>query len=83
MDNSFEIEVLYNNKPLVFPAQLVASSFNYRIIVDIHGVGVSFEPDEERKFRAVVNYDQLDERNMPAKSLLEEIANSLISMFKD
>jgi hypothetical protein len=54
MDDGFEIPVTWKGKDLSFPAQLQQFGFSHRIVVDIDGVELRLEPDEERNYRAVV-----------------------------
>lgn len=54
MDDGFEIPVNYKGKELSFPAQLQAFGYTHRILVNVNGVDVQLEPDEERNYRAIV-----------------------------
>jgi hypothetical protein len=83
MSDSFQLPVTYKNKELLFPAELISTGYSYKILVNVYDVIVSYEPDEERNFRAILSEDFLQEANNVDKALLEEIANSLISIFKD
>lgn len=83
MSESFEIPVDYKGKEHLFPAELISTGYSYKIIVDVFDTLVSYEPDEERNFRAVIDYENMQKNDLPDKALLEEIANTLISIFKD
>ena len=83
MDNKFEIEISYNSKHYIFPAELVATTYSYKVIVTVNGNNISFEPDEERNYRAILGYDNLVNAETIDKYLLQEIANQLIILFKD
>jgi len=83
MSESFEIPVDYRGKEYLFPAELISTGYSYKIIVDVFDTLVSYEPDEERNFRALIDYENLQKNDLPDKALLEEIANTLISIFKD
>ncbi|MGN6421505.1 MAG: hypothetical protein ACTHMC_28580 [Pseudobacter sp.] len=54
MDDGFEIPVSYKGKDLSFPAQLLAFGYTHRILVNVNGVDMQLEPDEERNYRAIV-----------------------------
>jgi hypothetical protein len=54
MDDGFEIPVTYKGKELSFPAQLQSFGYVHKILVNVNGVDVQLEPDEERNYRAVV-----------------------------
>lgn len=82
MDESFEIPVTFNAKEILFPASLVTSGYTYKIHVDVYGQLVSFERDEERNFRAVINGEEMDKSAKMDKELIKEIANTLESLFK-
>ena len=54
MDDGFEIPVTWKGQEWLFPAQLQHVGYTHRILVDIHGVQVQLEPDEERNYRALI-----------------------------
>ncbi|QNL47846.1 hypothetical protein H8S90_13550 [Olivibacter sp. SDN3] len=54
MNEIFLIEVPYRNSTYTFEARLLSIGYTYKIDVEVAGATVSFEPDEERRFRAVV-----------------------------
>lgn len=83
MSDQFELPVTYKNEELLFPAELISTGYTYKIIVDVSGLPVAFELDEERNFRAVLAYESMEEAHKIDKELMEEIANTLISIFKD
>jgi hypothetical protein len=73
---SFDLPVLYRNTELVFPAELHAYGYSYKIKVFVNGDSFFFERDEERQWRAVTMPDEKEPVNTD-RFLLEEIANSL------
>ena len=75
MTDSFEIPVTYNGQELYFPATLNIFGYTYKIHVEVFGQLISFEPDEERNFRAVMNMENLNGIKKIDKALLEEIAS--------
>lgn len=79
MNTDFYIELQYRNEELKLPAAFISSGYSYKIDVDVDGKLISFEPDEERNFRAVSasgNHDTFD------KALLAAIAEELITLFR-
>ncbi len=53
MTEDFEIDVLIDNAVKKFDAEFRQQGYSYKIAVWVDGDEVIFEPDEERKFRAV------------------------------
>ena len=53
MEEGFELPVIYNGKEIFFPARLLRLGYIYKIEVDINGVLVHFEKDDERNWRAL------------------------------
>ena len=82
MSDTFEIPVIYKGQEHLFPASLVAVGYTYKIQVNVFGNLISFEPDEERNFRAVINFDELHYADKIDKELLQEIARSLEEITK-
>ena len=77
MDENFELQVNYNGKEMLFPANLVRFGYSYRIEVDVNGVLVSFEKDEERNWRALIENDDFGQSNTVSPELLQAIVDSL------
>ena len=82
MDDSFEIPVTYKGREYLFPASLITSGYTYKIRAEVFGKLISFEPDEERNFRAVIGLNDLDDSGKIDKELLSKIVLSLESIFK-
>jgi hypothetical protein len=55
MEDAFELPVMYKGKEILFSARLLKLGYIYKIEVDLEGVLVHFEKDDERNWRAVVN----------------------------
>jgi len=60
MDESFELPINYNGQDLLFPARLIPFGYTYKIEVDINGTIVSFERDEEKNWRAIIDMANID-----------------------
>lgn len=82
MDEAFDLPVLYNNRQINFPAQLLAYGYSYKIEVDIAGTKVYFEPDEERNWRALVAYEEAGTNATISGDLLEAIAATIGDIVK-
>jgi len=82
MDETFEIPVSHQNNELSFPARLLAYGYSYKIEVTINGTNVMFEPDEERKWRALISYEDLASNKAFTVDLLQAIASSLDEILK-
>jgi hypothetical protein len=77
MDDGFEIPVTYKGKDLSFTARLLTYGYSYKIEVDVNGTKVFFEPDEERNWRALIAYEEIEANKNMSKDLLESIALSI------
>ncbi len=82
MDEGFEIPVTYAGKELSFPAQLLAYGYSYKIEVDVNGTKVFFEPDEERNWRALIAYEEIQANKGLSKELLQTIARAIEEIVK-
>jgi len=72
---TFDITVEYRGELRPFHGRLDSYGFSYRIIVEIDGREVIFEPDEERNLRAVLlNPERSDHR---LKDLVRIIGDEL------
>ena len=55
MEDSFSIDVDFRGREYSFEAILVAVGYTHKFRIVINGVEVTFEPDEERNYRAILN----------------------------
>jgi len=55
MEDSYSIDVDFRGKDYSFEAILVAVGYIHKFRIVINGVEVTFEPDEERNYRAILN----------------------------
>lgn len=70
MDEGFELPVNYMSKELRFPARLIRFGYSYSIQVDVNGIIVSFEKDEERNWRAMAIGDHNSSKEIEPGLLL-------------
>lgn len=82
MEESLEIPVTYKGEELSFPCKIMPSGFVLAFGVEIAGQLVTFEPDEERNYRAVLPATQLTERTKLEPDLLKAIAEVIESIVK-
>ena len=82
MNESFDIPVTFKDKELNFAARLVHTGYAYKFIVDINGVEVFFEKDDEGNYRAIADTTKIEESNKLDINLLQAIATSLEEMLR-
>jgi hypothetical protein len=82
MDEPFELPVTYKNEALLLPARLVQQGFIHRFLVDVQGCEVSFEPDEEGCYRALIEPGTLEEKEKVDIELLKAIAGAIDDVLK-
>jgi hypothetical protein len=74
---SFDLPVNYKGKELLFPANLRAFGYGYKIEVTINGQTILFEPDEERNWRGMVIEVEGNMPQAPDKELLAAVVTSI------
>jgi hypothetical protein len=82
MNDTFEIPVSYKGEELLFEATLVNYGYTYKIQVEVNGIDVFFEPDEEKNFRILVEPSHLEGKNKLDVELLKAIVNTIESVMK-
>ena len=82
MDNDFEVSVTYKKQELNFPATFIPFGYSYKFEVDVNGIAVFFEPDEERSFRAIVDPSTENVHDKINVELIKLIADTLEDLFK-
>jgi len=75
----FEIPVTVNGTEHSFRAKLVPSGYVHKILVDVYGEQIYFEPDEEGAYRAVTDISAFDKNKNVSLELLREIAFTIQS----
>ncbi|WP_345951056.1 MULTISPECIES: hypothetical protein [unclassified Mucilaginibacter] len=75
MDERFLLEVIYNGEVLKYDAEFRNYGYVQKVAVDLDGLIVFFEPDEEGSYRALINPEQLSDKNNKLEiGLLQAIA---------
>lgn len=77
MDNEFELPVQFNGKELIFPAKLLNYGFTIKLEIEIEDTKVLFEPDEERNWRALISFEDLQANKKLNATLLKAIAAAI------
>jgi hypothetical protein len=73
---TFNLPVEYKGNEYEFETSLQRYGYISRFHVDVNGKEIIFEPDEEKKIRAIVPYGELN-TSAPDMELLKAIANTL------
>ena len=82
MDYDLEVPVTYKNQELIFYAKFIQFGYPYKFEVDVNGIIVFFEPDEERNFKAILD-PSIDQGNHKIdKELIQLIAETLMIILK-
>jgi hypothetical protein len=81
MDERFLLEITYQGEPLKYDAQLRSRGYVHYYEVDIDGIPVQFEPDEEGSYRALVTPEQINNKdNNIETGLLQALVKKLESL---
>lgn len=78
MAATFNLPIDWNGEEYEYPAEILQQGYTQKVLVDIDGTIVTFEPDEEGNYRALINPDI--EHNIPSL-LLKEISDTLVELF--
>ena len=80
--DEFELPLTYKGHEILFNSSLQVTGYTHRFIVDVYGLSVVFEPDEDRNYRAVIsNEDLIDSKNIDREllRLISEKITEIIS----
>lgn len=80
MEEQFELLVDYKGEQLTLKASLLVTGYTHKFSVDVNGQEIIFEPDEERNYRAILSYGDLDKKNNVDVELIKEITNAIESI---
>jgi hypothetical protein len=78
--DEFEIPIIYKGVETAFSAKVLQLGYTYKIKVEIDGIMVLFEPDENRQFRAILANPEADIGKPVDKDLIENIVQMLNSL---
>ena len=82
MDEKFQLPVEYKGEELALNTSLLVTGFTHKFVVEVYGQEVIFEPDEERKYRAIIPYEQVGKNKTLDQGLLKVIASVLQVLIK-
>ncbi|WP_462264401.1 hypothetical protein [Mucilaginibacter sp.] len=78
MDDEFLLPVSFKGEALELETRLLPWGYTYRFEVQVNGLPVQFEPDEERNYRALVAPEQAEGKGSKLSvALLQAIAEGL------
>jgi hypothetical protein len=78
----FEISMEYKGEEKIFKSSLIVTGYSHKFNVDVEGQNIMFEPDEERNYRAVLNYEDIDKNKKFDVGLLKEISKKIEEMLR-
>ena len=78
----FELPVIFNNKELLLPGKFLDYGYSSKIEIDVDGTRLIFEPDEERNWRAVISYEDVQANKKINKDLVEAITVAIENIIK-
>lgn len=82
MEEGFKLPVVYKGQEREFEATLITTGYTHRFHVDIDGVGLYFEPDEERNYRAILDEKAIAEQLRPNVDLVRLTGLKIEELFK-
>lgn len=82
MEDEFELPVFFNKEQLHFTTRLLNYGYSYKLEVDIEGTHVLFEPDEERNWRALISYEDVQANKKLNTDLLQAVASAIEEVLK-
>ena len=77
MDEQFELLVEYKGQQHLFKATLNVYGYTHKFHVDVNGRMIVFEPDEERNYRAVFTYSDIQNDKNFDVELLKKISEAI------
>ena len=79
MEDSFEIPVTYKNQELTFSAQVVQAGYVIYILVDLYGINLKIERDDEGNYRALIDPEVLEAAKVD-EAVVRSVLNVLTSL---
>lgn len=80
MNEPFDLPVNYKGKELAFRSRLLHFGYTHKFEVNVYGTSVLFEPDEEGRYRALVEPE--DVSTEMSIELLQAIAAGIEAVLK-
>jgi hypothetical protein len=82
MNEQFELPVHYKGEKLMLNASLLITGYTHKFNVDVNEQTIVFEPDEERNYRAVIPYDDINTSRKIDKNFLKAITTAIEEIIK-
>lgn len=82
MNDEFHIPVCFGGKEYNFPTRLLNYGYTIKLEVEIEGNTILFEPDEERNWRALVPFDEINTAKKTNPELLRAVAEAIEEITK-
>lgn len=82
MEDDFILPVVFESQELSFPARLLNYGYSSKLEVDVNGTNVLFEPDEERNWRALISFQDVQANKKLDVDLLMAIAKAIEDLTK-
>jgi hypothetical protein len=76
MQEDFVLPVNFNGSELLLPSTFIQFGYSYKIDVDVNGIILSFEKDDEGSWRAIMDASLVNSTTI-SKGLLSAIVQSL------
>ena len=81
MEEEFVFTIFFNNQEIELKATLQLFGYTHKIAVMVNDILILFEPDEERNYRAVLPFGEVNEKKTDP-AFLHAIASKLEELFK-
>ncbi len=79
--DEFDLPVTFKGMEEVFKVQLHITGYTYRLVVDVHGQSINFERDEEGNFRALLDYNDVENSGNVDLGLVKAIGVAIANIF--
>ena len=78
----FKLPVTYKGEEKLFTASLQVTGYTHKFIVDVNGQNVTFEPEEEGSYRALLNYKDIATAKNIDRELMKAISDSIRELLR-
>jgi hypothetical protein len=82
MEETFELSVEYKGEQLILKASLLVTGYTHKFNVEVDGQNIIFEPDEEKIYRAVINYEDIEKHKNIDGELLKAVCYVIEKLLK-
>jgi len=77
MDEPFILTIQYDGREYTFEARLAVMGYTHKFYVVVNGKEVVFEPDEERKYRAILSGVDQEKVTHQDRGMIREIGRRI------